>query len=90
MLLLADGYQQGPADRAGIVEARNAAGRTTAPARRVWSSASARDKWTPSLMPAAALDIYVRLCRGRAGAGDVGVAVAATLRVATWIRPQQP
>jgi adenine-specific DNA-methyltransferase len=61
VLLLAEGYQRGPADHAGIIEVRNAVDLHTGPPRRVWTPTDARDKWTPSLMPAAALDVYSRL-----------------------------
>jgi hypothetical protein len=60
VLLLADGYQQGPASHAGIIEARNGAGLGRAK-RREWVPTSPRDKWTPSLMPAGALDMFMRL-----------------------------
>ncbi len=66
VLLLADGYQHGQADHAGIIEARNAADLATSSSQRVWTPASARGKWTPSLMPAAALDIYGQLTGDRA------------------------
>jgi hypothetical protein len=61
VLLLADGYRQGPAEHAGIIEAHNAADLDAAPPRRTWTPVTARDKWTASLMPAAALRIYTQL-----------------------------
>jgi adenine-specific DNA-methyltransferase len=69
VLLLADGYLRGPAGHAGIIEAHNAADLARSPGRRSWTPGSARDKWTPSLMPAAALDIYACLT----GAGETFV-----------------
>ncbi len=63
VLLLAEGYRHGPADHAGIIEARNAADLAAALTCREWTPVTARDKWTPSLLPAGALDTYLELTR---------------------------
>ena len=64
VLLLAEGYRQGPAGHVGIIEARNAADLATTPTGRAWWPVRPQDKWTPSLLPAAALDIYSALLGG--------------------------
>lgn len=61
VLLLAEGYRHGPADHAGIIEARNAADLAAALTCREWTPVTARDKWTPPLLPASALDTYLEL-----------------------------
>jgi len=61
VLLLADGYRDGPASHAGIIEVRHAAELATAPPGRAWRPARPQDKWTPSLLPARALDAYAAL-----------------------------
>lgn len=74
VLLLADGYQQGPAEHCELVQARNAeelvdARPTTAvrpgsgsgaggPAVRTWTPDPIDGKWTTSLMPGDALEDY--------------------------------
>ena len=74
VLLLAEGYRQGPTDHASIYQVRNAAELSTTAAGRTWRPARPEDKWTPSLLPADALSAYTALssARGVHGAGDVG------------------
>ncbi|BBY60151.1 methyltransferase [Mycolicibacterium sarraceniae] len=64
LLLLADGYGQGPTDHASIYQARNAAELATIAAGRTWTPPSPGDKWTPSLLSADALDAYTNLLSG--------------------------
>lgn len=61
LLLLADGYLDGPTDHASIYQARNAAELATIAAGRTWTPARPEEKWTPSLLSADALDAYTRL-----------------------------
>jgi len=61
LLLLADGYLQGPTDHASVYQARNAAELGTIAAGRTWTPISPEDKWTPSLLSAKALDAYTGL-----------------------------
>jgi len=58
VLLLADGYREGPTDHAGIYEARNAAELATVAVGRKWHPLRPEDKWTPSLLSASALRTY--------------------------------
>lgn len=64
LLLLADGYQQGPTDHASIYQARNAAELATIAAGRTWTPTRPEEKWTPSLLSAEALDAYTGLLSG--------------------------
>lgn len=64
VLLLADGYQQGPTDHASIYQARNAAELATIAAGRTWRPARPEDKWTPSLLSSEALTAYTDLVSG--------------------------
>ena len=64
VLLLADGYQQGPTDHASIYQVRNAARLSTTAAGRTWTPARPEDKWTPSLLSAEALTTYTALASG--------------------------
>jgi len=64
VLLLADGYQQGPTDHASIYQARNAAELATIAAGRTWTPARPEDKWTPSLLSSEALNAYTALISG--------------------------
>jgi hypothetical protein len=64
VLLLADGYQQGPTDHASIYQARNAAEPATIAAGRTWTPARPEDKWTPSLLSSEALNAYTGLISG--------------------------
>lgn len=64
VLLLAEGYRQGPTDHASIHQVRNAAGLSTTAAGRAWRPARPEDKWTASLLPAEALSAYDTLLSG--------------------------
>lgn len=64
VLLLAEGYQQGPTDHASIYQVRNAAALSTSAAGRTWHPARPEDKWTPSLLSADALSAYTTLTSG--------------------------
>lgn len=66
VLLLADGFDQGPTDHASVYQARNATELATVAAGRTWRPSSPRDKWTPSLLPAPALTAYTELMSGDA------------------------
>lgn len=61
LLLLADGYQEGPTDHASIYQARNAAELATIAAGRTWTPTRPEEKWTPSLLSADALSAYTGL-----------------------------
>lgn len=61
LLLLADGYLDGPTDHASIYQARNAAELATIAAGRTWTPTRPEEKWTPSLLSADALDAYTGL-----------------------------
>lgn len=52
------------ARRTEIIEAHNAGDLAIAPARRAWQPTRPQDKWTPSLLPAAALGTYSELIGG--------------------------
>lgn len=64
VLLLADGYQQGPTDHACVSQARNAAELATVAVSRTWRPAQPEDKWTPALLPSEALTAYTGLSSG--------------------------
>ncbi|GFG68089.1 methyltransferase [Mycobacterium kubicae] len=64
LLLLADGYQEGPTDHASIYQARNAAELATIAAGRTWTPTRPEEKWTPSLLSADALTAYTGLLSG--------------------------
>lgn len=61
LLLLADGYQEGPTDHASIYQARNASELATIAAGRTWKPTRPEEKWTPSLLSADALNAYTGL-----------------------------
>ncbi|MDN5856835.1 MAG: SAM-dependent methyltransferase, partial [Actinomycetia bacterium] len=61
VLLLADGYRQGPTDHASIYHVRNAAGLSTTAAGRTWRPARPQDKWTASLLSTDSLTAYETL-----------------------------
>lgn len=63
VLLLADGYREGQSDHASIYQARNAAELTQIAAATRWSPANPAEKWTPSLLSSAALNVYTGLLR---------------------------
>ena len=58
VLLLADGYQQGPADHCHVVQARNAAALCSAAVARSWKPDPPGGKWTASLLSTEALAAY--------------------------------
>jgi len=64
VLLLADGYQQGPTDHASVYQARNAAELATVAAGRSWKPVRPEDKWTLSLLSCDALMAYTDLAAG--------------------------
>ena len=66
VLLLADGYREGPTDHASVYEARNAADLATVAAGRKWRPTRPQDKWTPSLLSKGALQTYSTLLDGQA------------------------
>lgn len=60
VLVLADGYGQGPVDNCELHQVRAAEDlATSASAARRWKPATADGKWTPSLMSASALAAYM-------------------------------
>jgi adenine-specific DNA-methyltransferase len=61
VLLMADGYGQGPTDHCRIHQVRNANDLSSVIAPRLWRPDQPDSKWTPSLMPAAALSAYADL-----------------------------
>lgn len=61
LLLLADGYLDGPTNHASIYQARNAAELATIAAGRTWTPTRPEEKWTPSLLSADALAAYTGL-----------------------------
>lgn len=61
LLLLADGYGQGPTDHASIYQARNADELATIAAGRTWRPVSPEEKWTSSLLSPEALTTYTGL-----------------------------
>lgn len=64
VLLMADGYQQGPTDHASVYQVQNAADLTSSPAGRTWRPLRPQDKWTPGLLPTDALTTYSSLLNG--------------------------
>jgi hypothetical protein len=64
VLLLADGFKQGPTDHASVYQARNAAELATLAAGRSWRPDRPEDKWTPSLLSSEALGAYAGLHAG--------------------------
>jgi adenine-specific DNA methylase len=61
LLLLAEGYLDGPTDYASIFQVRNASELATVAAGRTWTPTRPEEKWTPSLLSVDALDAYTRL-----------------------------
>jgi len=82
VLLMADGYQQGPTDHANIYQVHNAADLTQVPAGRRWRPLRPQDKWTASLLPTAALTAYSDLLTG-AGFTDLHTWGETTLGMVT-------
>jgi len=58
VLLLADGYQHGPAVHCHVVQARNAAALCSTAVARSWKPDPPGGKWTPSLLSTEALAAY--------------------------------
>lgn len=61
VLLMADGYGQGPTDHTSTYEARNASELATLSVGRKWTPQRPEDKWTPALLSADALSAYTTL-----------------------------
>lgn len=61
VLLLADGYGQGPADHTSVYQAHNASELATLSVGRKWTPRRPEDKWTLSLLSADALSAYSTL-----------------------------
>jgi hypothetical protein len=60
VLVLADGYRQGPVDHCELHQVRAAEElATSVSAARLWKPAAAGGKWTPSLMSTSALAAYI-------------------------------
>ncbi|MFP5021176.1 HsdM family class I SAM-dependent methyltransferase [Pseudonocardia phyllosphaerae] len=65
VLLLAEGYRQGPTEQATVRYAQNAGALAALDTKvRVWQPVRAEDKWTPSLLPEDALGAYAGLLSG--------------------------
>lgn len=65
VLLLAEGYDEGPTDHCRIHQARNAADLAGAVSRpRIWKPESPEGKWTGSLLSTEALTAYASLATG--------------------------
>jgi adenine-specific DNA-methyltransferase len=78
VLLLADGYGEGPASHCELHQVRDADDLATAPyVARLWTPEPTHGKWTPSLLSSAALDAYVSL-----GASE------GFTTLHTWARPR--
>lgn len=58
VLLLADGYERGPAGHCHVVQARNAAALSSTAVARAWKPELPGGKWTPSLLPTEAFTAY--------------------------------
>ncbi len=61
LLLLADGYLDGPTDHASVHQVRNAAELASIAAGRTWTPTRPEEKWTASLLSADALNAYTGL-----------------------------
>lgn len=61
VLLMADGYLEGPTDHANVYQVQNAAELARVPAGRTWRPLRPEDKWTPGLLPSDALAAYSSL-----------------------------
>ncbi|MDT0275543.1 N-6 DNA methylase [Blastococcus goldschmidtiae] len=64
VLLMAEGYQEGPTDHANVYQVQNAAELARVPAGRTWRPLRPEDKWTPGLLPTDALTAYSALLAG--------------------------
>lgn len=58
VLLLADGYQEGPAGHISFYQTRNADGLADQSVVRTWKPQHLSERWASALLPAAALSIY--------------------------------
>lgn len=63
VLLMAEGYSEGPTDHFTVAQARNASTLAEMPIARKWTPADVEAKWTPSLLSSDALDAFTRLTR---------------------------
>jgi len=61
VLLLADGFDEGPTDHARVVQAQNAAALTSLAVSQKWTPIDPSDKWTPSLLSPEVLAAYSSL-----------------------------
>lgn len=61
VLLLADGFDEGPTDHAHVVQAQNAEALTSLAVSRKWTPLDPAGKWTPSLLSSGALNTYTEL-----------------------------
>lgn len=61
VLLLADGYHEGPAGHATIRQARNAAALDRLDAGKSWAPRDPAGKWTSSLIPPRTVDLFTAL-----------------------------
>lgn len=64
VLLLADGYDQGPTDHFRVLQARDADGLRETPVLRSWTPEDLDAKWTPSLLSSDALSAFATLTHG--------------------------
>jgi adenine-specific DNA-methyltransferase len=65
VLLLAEGYDEGPTDHCGVYQVRNAAGLSDVVTRpRTWTPETPGAKWTGSLLSAETLAAYASLTKG--------------------------
>jgi adenine-specific DNA-methyltransferase len=61
VLLLADGFNEGPTDHARVVQAQNGAALTSLAVSQKWTPNEPGDKWTPSLLRPEVLRAYTGL-----------------------------
>lgn len=64
VLLMADGYDEGPTDYASVYQARSAADLANMSVGQAWRPKNPEDKWTPSLLSTQALTAYSGLVAG--------------------------
>lgn len=64
VLLLAEGYDDGPTDHFRVFQSRDAAGLSDSPVFRSWRPEEPEAKWTPSLLSREALSAYATLTHG--------------------------
>ncbi len=64
VLLLADGYNEGPTDHFRVFQARDADALEGTPVVRSWAPEDLDAKWTPSLLPTEALASFAALTHG--------------------------